>query len=400
LSRDGTARRRARGPLTAAAGSLTSGSMGRPDFTTLAEASGWYADWLAAAALPLWASAGVDPGTGAFHEALSVEGRPVAGPRRARVQARQAFVFASAAPLDAGWAAVATRGYGFYRAHYRRDDGLFAVLADAAGRVLDDTPRLYEQAFSLLAMEALAQIGTDTRADAEALLGGLQALRHPAGGFRELTEHPFQANAHMHLLEATLAWEARGGAAWRALSDEIVALAMTRFIDADGGFLREFFDADWRPAPGDDGRRVEPGHQFEWAWLLERWGVARGDAAARTAARTLVQRGLAGVDRQRGVAVNALTDDLRVSDPSARLWPQTEYLKAALIVGEEADALTAANGLARYLDTPARGAWRDKLRPGGRFVEEPAPASSFYHLMVAIEALKAWGQSGPPPVRQ
>jgi len=59
-------------------------------------------------------------------------------------------------------------------------------------------------------------------------------------------------------------------------------------------------------------------------------------------------------------------------------------MKAAAVLGDEAQTLRAARGLAQYLDVPARGAWRDKLRVDGTFVEEPAPATSFYHLMVAI----------------
>ena len=364
--------------------------MGMRQFKSLIEAGRWYAAWLDDAALPLWAQAGVEATSGAFREALTVAGAPAPAPRRARVQARQVYVFARAAGRDASgpWLEVARGGFAFYRAHYRRPDGLFAILVSEAGTVLDDTPCLYEQAFSLLAMAALAEAGGgDTNADAETLREALQAYRHPAGGFRELTEHPFQSNAHMHLLEAAMAWEAQGGAAWTALADEIVALALSRFIDPVSGFLREFFDAEWRPAPGDDGRWVEPGHQFEWAWLLERWGLARGDPVARAAARTLFRRGLAGIDPARGVAVNVLWDDLTVRDASARLWPQTEFLKAALILGDGPGALTAANGLAQYLDTPVRGTWRDKLLADGRFLDEAAPASSFYHLMVAVQEL-------------
>ena len=129
---------------------------------------------------------------------------------------------------------------------------------------------------------------------------------------------------------------------------------------------------------------MEPGHQFEWAWLLERWGRVRGDAAALSAARRLFENGLKGVDAGRKVAVNALWDDFSVRDGAARLWPQTEHLKAAVVLGDEAQAVRAAEGLAQYLDTPARGAWRDKLKPDGSFIEEPAPATSFYHLIVAI----------------
>jgi mannose/cellobiose epimerase-like protein (N-acyl-D-glucosamine 2-epimerase family) len=189
----------------------------------------------------------------------------------------------------------------------------------------------------------------------------------------------------MHLLEAALAWdELDVDPVWTSLADELVGLARSRFVDSGGGFLREFFDADWRPAAGDAGRQVEPGHQFEWAWLLERWGRARGDETARTDARRLFQAGLRGVDAARNVAVDGLWDDLTVRDARARLWPQTEHLKAALWLGDDTQALRAANGLARYLDVPARGAWRDKLGPDGLFVDEPAPASSFYHLLGAI----------------
>ena len=40
-------------------------------------------------------------------------------------------------------------------------------------------------------------------------------------------------------------------------------------------------------------------------------------------------------------------------------------------------------------DTPRRGVWRDKLQPDGRFIDESAPATSFYHLMMAILELTA-----------
>jgi len=105
------------------------------------------------------------------------------------------------------------------------------------------------------------------------------------------------------------------------------------------------------------------------------------------AARKLFQIGRKGVDPVRGVAINELWDDFSIRDANARLWPQTEYLKAALILGEEDDALVAANGLWKYLQTPAKGVWFDKMRPDGTFVDEPAPASSFYHIICAIAEL-------------
>jgi mannose-6-phosphate isomerase len=374
-------------------------------FQTLPEAARWFEAWLAEAALPLWAKAGVDqrpgliagsggaPVGGLFQEALTPAGEPVDLPRRARAQARQVFVFATAALEGFGepWRAVALSGYARFLAVYRRPDGLFLKRADPEGRPLEAEADVYDQAFAILAMAALHAAdpkgGYDAAADLT--LGALQARRAPSGGFRESPPHDFQANCHMHLFEAALAWEeAGGGPQWSGLADEIAGLALARFIEPTRGVLREFFDADWRALTGEAGL-VEPGHQFEWAWLLERWGRARADRAALAAARRLYENGLKGVDAAREVAVNALWDDFFVRDASARLWPQTEHLKAALVLGTEAEALLAARSLAKYLETPARGAWRDKLRPDGGFVEEPAPATSFYHLMVAILELRA-----------
>jgi mannose-1-phosphate guanylyltransferase/mannose-6-phosphate isomerase len=364
-----------------------------PSFDTLADAAAWYDAWLREAALPLWASAGVDPAGGLFQETLSVEGRPVEAPRRSRTQTRQVFVFASAAAAGYGarWLPVARHGWERYLEVYRGPDGLFINRAAGDGTPLDVAADTYEQAFALLAMAALDkadQAGPGRADEAERTLAALQDRRAAGGGFRENGQHPYQANCNMHLFESALAWEAAGGAVWRNLSDELAMLGMTRFIDQETGALREFFDADWRALTGEAGL-VEPGHQFEWAWLLDRWGRARGDAQARAAARRLFDNGLRGVDPDREVAVNAVWEDFSIRDGAARLWPQTEHLKAALALGDDAQALRAARGLARYLEVPARGGWRDKLRPDGTFVEEPAPATSFYHLTVAILELTA-----------
>ena len=349
-------------------------------FASLAEAAAWFDSWLRTAALPLWATVGVDAATGGFREALTLEGRPFDPQRRTRVQARQAFVFARAAAdgLPGPWGAVATRGFDWFAQHARRPDGLFATTLDASGAQTSSQPHLYEHAFVLLALAALGR-----PEEAEAVLAGLDGFRHPQGGFREAGEHPFQANAHMHLLEAAIAWEqAGGGTAWRALADELTDLAVTRLIDPATGTLHEFFDADWRPLAGEAGL-IEPGHQFEWAWLLAQRPAARGMAAARP----LFAAGRRGLDPGLGMIVNALHDDGSVRDPAARLWPQTEHLKAALVLGEEAAALEAANAMAAFLDTPVRGVWRERRAAHGGFIAQPSPATSLYHLYLAIREL-------------
>ena len=359
-------------------------------FATLHEAAEWFDTWLRTSALPLWWTVGADHVAGGFREALTPDGRPVRAPRRSRVQTRQTYVYATAGMMgwEGPWRQAAWHGMDYFLTRYRRPDGLFRALVSEGGEPLDETAALYDQAFALLAMAALHQADpghADLAGEAGNLLRALQSLRHPAGGFREVAPHPFQANAHMHLLESAISWmEAGGGPEWKALAEEIVDLALSRFIDPQGGFLREFFDEAWRPASAADGRLVEPGHQFEWAWLLTRWGQVSGDARCATAAKRLYETGLRGIDTARGVAINALNDDFTVRDPAARLWPQTEWLKAACVLSD--DAVPPAKALARYLE-PA--AWWDVMTEAGAFQRQPAPASSFYHIVAGCHALAA-----------
>jgi len=357
--------------------------------------------WLRLSALPLWATLGVDA-DGAFAEALDAEGVKVGDFRRARVQARQAYVYslASAWGWGDGYAALVGQGLARFEATNRREDGLYRTRVSRAGAILDDTASLYDQAFVLLAMATAVEAGLEVeraRRTAASVQGSLAALALPQGGWREPAGSAFQANAHMHLLEAALAWEPLDPQGpWAAMADEITDLARAHFIDNDGGFLREFFGPDWRPAEGEAGRLVEPGHQFEWAWLLTRWGRTRGQSWALEAARRLFAAGEHGLDRARGVAIDELDDALRPRSPRARLWPQTEWLKAALIMAEEAEgtererllesAAAASRGLWLYLQ-PA-GLWRDKLGPAGEFDPEPSPASSLYHIVAAYRQLR------------
>jgi mannose-1-phosphate guanylyltransferase/mannose-6-phosphate isomerase len=357
--------------------------------------------WLKLAALPLWATLGVDA-DGAFVEALDEAGAPVGDFRRARVQARQAYVFSLAAAWGwgAGHAALVERGLTRFEVTNRRDDGLYRTRVSGTGGVLDDTASLYDQAFVLLAAATAVEAGVDverSRRTAAAVQAALATLALPQGGWREPAGPEFQANAHMHLLEAALAWETlEPDGPWARMADVIVGLARARFIDEGDGFLREFFGPDWRPADGEAGRLVEPGHQFEWAWLLTRWGRRRGDPWALEAARRLFVAGERGLDALRGVAIDELDETLRPRSTRARLWPQTEWLKAALILAEEAEgearqrmidsAGAAFRGLWLYL-TPD-GLWRDKLGPDGVFEPEPAPASSLYHIVAAYRQLR------------
>lgn len=359
-------------------------------------------DWLTGAAYPLWAEHGIDPATGGFIETLGQNGRALPHARRARVQPRQIYAFAQA-PLF-GWNGdvrpIVQRGMDYFIRCYRRPDGLFRTLAGTDGAPLDDRALLYDQAFALLgyaaAGQALAKLA-DFEARAIALRAAIErAFGADGGAFYsgESRDGVFESNPHMHLLEACLAWSEIGqDPAWKVWVQELAGLALRRFIRTDSGALGEAFADDWQPAPGVAGRIVEPGHQFEWAWLLLR--AAGGQPGSlRVAALRLIDIGeTRGVHHE--VAINALLDDLTIHDPNARFWPQTERLKAALfaarLTGQEQYremAASAAAAILPFLDTPVPGLWLDVQRPSGELIDAPAPASTFYHLVGAIVALE------------
>lgn len=367
---------------------------------TLAAGAVRFRDWLRARSLPLWSTLG-QRDDGAFAEVLALDGRRVEAPRRARVQARQIYVFARAGLMgwEGPWKRIVASGLANLDVDFVRPDGQMRTRLAPDGSPLDETAMVYDQAFLLLALATALKAGVggpDVQARGEAVLGLLLERSTENGALREEGTHPFQSNAHMHLLEAALAWEEVSEApVWKEMSDRIVRLACTTFIDAKTGRLREFFDATWAPAAGEDGRLVEPGHQFEWAWLLARYASARRNEEVLAVAQRLHALGREGVCARRRVAVNALNDDGEMRTTRARLWPQTEWLKSALILAQGAteqgrqayldDAAEALRALWRYL-TPD-GVWRDALLENGEFIEEPSPASSLYHIVAAFTQL-------------
>jgi mannose-1-phosphate guanylyltransferase/mannose-6-phosphate isomerase len=353
-------------------------------------------DWLFDAALPLWWLNGADHANGGFEELLDRGGFAVAAQRRARVQARQIYVYATAGGMgwDGPWRSALDHGLDYFVTRYFRPDGLVRPWVSRSGAPAEDDPVLYDQAFGLLALSAVGDAPW-TIDKARGLLAAIEGrFRFDGDGYRSGDpKRPFQSNPHMHLFEASLAWMVRDPSPlWSDLASRIADLAMSRFVDASTGALREFFDESWRPAFGVDGTIVEPGHQFEWAWLLYRWARLTGSSAATDVANRLFEIGAVhGLDRTRQVAINALDDSFAPFDSSARLWPQTEWIKAALLAAESSSAgrerllsqaVDGITALKTYL--LPNGTWRDRLKPDGVFVDEPAPASSLYHIIGAM----------------
>lgn len=359
--------------------------------------------WCFDQALPFWFEHGLDRVHGGAVESLVLHGSASsqAPIKRVRVLGRQLYVFSHAALL--GWpqgreASDHLFAYLMEKAWQGTDQGWPRTLDPVSAAVLDPTPDLYDYAFALFALGWRYKLSREGEALALAhrTLDLIDArFRHPHGGFlHELpAAPPRQQNPHMHLIEAAIVLaEATGEGRFCALAEEIAALFERRILRLPEGVLPEFFEEDWRPVAGEKGRWIEPGHQFEWAWILAQHHKLTG------ADTTPLVRALAGWAERCGVdphdsrTYNGVQDDGRPLDRGSRTWPNTERMKGWLglheLTGENpwpaADA-SAALLLERYLGPPnAPGGWTDAFDAEGRALARATPASTLYHVFLAF----------------
>lgn len=363
--------------------------------------------WLFESALPLWWERGADHKGGGFHEKLGQDGQPIGKPVRVRVQARQTYVYARAGALgwSGPWQAAMRHGLSFMLSRYPRPDGLFRSTLDTRDESID----LYDQAFVLFALAHAYEAEGRPRElldTAQALLRQIEAtLAHGEGGYYDgLPQQAIlKSNPLMHLLEALLAWVAMGAEGrFRAAALALCELATTRLINPANGAIGELFTTGWAPLGTAQERMYEPGHQFEWAYLLLQaeglLGIrARGQAVALEASGRAF-----GIDAGRQVALFAVDETGRPTDRRARLWAQTERLRTSLLFATQglgdaastqafqAAAAGSFSGLMRFLATGIPGLWHEWQREDGGFDLAPSPASSLYHLMTGLEGLLAF----------
>lgn len=357
--------------------------------------------WMFDIALPFWATHGVDRNYGGYVEQLSLDGKDLGVPfKRTRVACRQVYVYSHAYIM--GWAdglQVAAPGvdYLISRAWQGEEKG-FARRLTRAGDVLDPTTDLYDHAFVLFAFAWHHRATGDQRSYdwMHRTLDFIERqMRHPGGlGFwHEIPGRGWRLqNPHMHLTEASVAcYQATGEQRFETLAHDLVELFRTHFFDKASGALGEYFDDNWKRATGDHGRITEPGHQMEWAWILnacrKTFGSDTGELIRKCAAFAETH----GIDPKSHAVYNAVRDDGRPIDRGSRTWPNTERLKAAVALyeldGVDPTAVfdqTNSLLLDRYLGSSIPGGWLDAFDSDGKSIADNIPSSTFYHVFLAF----------------
>lgn len=361
-------------------------------------------EWLFRDALPWWAEHSWDREYGGVVEAFNFDGSDARLPiKRTRVASRQIYVFSHAHLL--GW----SNGLGLAEQCMRHMTETlwagpkkgFPKRMTRTGEVADATVDLYDHAFALFGFAWHAR-ATGSRNSLDWTYRTIdfieENLRHPTQpGF--LHQTPVRGdrlqNPHMHLTEACLvAFETTGDNRFRDIAREVIDLFRTRFYDSSTGALYESFTDDLQRVEGPDGLIVEPGHQFEWSWILNAMrphldvDVSQDIRKLHTFAERL------GVDPKTGAVRDAIYDDGSVISGGSRTWPNTERLKSAIAIhdldGTDVTAIvrqTMAVLFGRYLSTEKPGLWSDAFDDQAKPTASNVPTSTLYHVFLALAEL-------------
>ncbi len=228
------------------------------------------------------------------------------------------------------------------------------------GQVLDATKDTYGHAFVLFALAFYYQASRDEKTliwvdkTMEVLLNHL--AREETGGFAESAQRDWHTsvdirrqNPHMHLLEAfVFLGEMTGNACYQEQAQKLLDLFESHFFDLRSTTLGEYFRDDWQPHP-EQGHIVEPGHHFEWYWLLHRCNqqYQRSVIAAEALYQWAKQQ---GVDAVYGGIYNEIDRQGNMISDSKRIWPVTECIKATAVRYEQKQETEDLNFLFAMLD--------------------------------------------------
>jgi mannose-6-phosphate isomerase len=261
---------------------------------------------------------------------------------------------------------------------------------DPQGAPLDPRKDLYTHAFILFAcahywnkvreplVESVLNAALEVIAQRFATGDGLYEASLDRD-WSSLDSGPLQ-NPLMHLAEAFLATLSvrEDAAVQRALVDLCTAM-QKRFIDPQQSLLME------KPLGAVD-NWFEPGHQFEWYFLLESSPLLRGSALHASLDRAFTLTEQMGVDPQTGAVVAMLDLEGSAKDATQRIWAQAEYLRAlTLRPDSEASVQRQLQALQqRFLHV---GGWYECRDEKGEVSRKDMPSTTPYHLATCYRGL-------------
>jgi mannose/cellobiose epimerase-like protein (N-acyl-D-glucosamine 2-epimerase family) len=357
--------------------------------------------------LPFLVEHGWDHARGGLIERLTWEGSDDGTPyRRVMVHARQLYVFSTwaAETGDAALADHADRIFAYMTERFwDHQDGGWIEKVDLEGSAHGFDKDLYAHAFALFGLGSYsASLG---RSEAKVWMDRTcevlkDRFHRPDGSYADRMMRSFgdlipdrrSQNPHMHLLEATLFLTENGHhQPYAEMARSLIGLFHRAFHDTDKGVVLEYLDRDFAPH-GKDGHRIEPGHHFEWSWLLD-WACRTfGEPGFRVSGEAILERGLAmGWDPAHGGVFDEVDrGDGRVILSTKRIWPLLELIKALGVYPGAAAKVSVMGALdlllERYLNEDGR--WIERYKADWSPADQTMPSSTAYHISMALSELE------------
>jgi len=273
---------------------------------------------------------------------------------------------------------------------------------------LDGTPKdaskgLYAHAFVLFGLLNYLKCLKRTVAEDwinETLLLVEREFSRPDNSYCEIMTREFQdqssdlrnQNAHMHLLEAALALgEYSANEKHIKMASRLVVLFQSRFLDQQELVVREYLDQHFHPN-ANIGYKIEPGHHYEWAWLLNWASIVMADNALRPLGKEILLKSIAfGWDQKNGGVFDEIDcRDKRILLSSKRLWPLLELIKALSVFPDPNNRGLRDAALDIFLSNyiGLDGLWVERFSQDWEKIDCPMRISSTYHMGMALIELE------------
>lgn len=335
--------------------------------------------------VPLWQGPGWNEQLALPYEAVDGQHQPLPPQRyRAMACARQLFLFSS---LIGQVSDADVRAAALFRSLQRHfhdaEHGGWFYSIDPQGVPLDRRKDLYTHAFIIF---ACAHYWAKVREPlVESVLNAalsVVATRFADGSglyeavldedWSSLGSGPLQ-NPLMHLAEALLATlSVREDAATLQALETLCAGMQQRFIDPATGVMLE------KPRGAVD-NWYEPGHQFEWFYLLQSSSRLRGSALHASLTRAFAHAEGQGVDPANGAVTAMLEVDGSIRDATQRIWAQAEYLRALALRPNAGLRVPLQLKALQQRFLHAKG-WHECLDANGQVSRSDMPSTTPYHL--------------------
>ena len=350
--------------------------------------------------LALWASVGYDTKNGGYFEALDFNANPlVTRNKRFRIHGRN--MFAHAAGTRWGYydgLEISEQALEFMTQKCLTPQKGFVSLTSPEGKHIDTHMRSYEHSFTLLGLGWLSYVSgkTEHKQWLDKTFDTVLSLFLKDDNTLRVSVPddgtPQQQNPHMHTFEAMISlYNLFKKEKYILMAQKIYKIFETYFCKKEEKFIREFFTDDWQPDK-KRGNFVDPGHHFEWTWLLHQYGKITGEYSPLIPYIYKFGEDY-GVDSH-GLGYDEIYADGSMYRDTHRLWVQTEVLKAHLAMSECAqtdkekhDFLTKADNALENLFSYyflENGLWYDQLDKNLQNISNDAPASTLYHIVIAL----------------